>query len=292
MKVAVTGANGFIGKHVVKALFEAGHDVVGLDLLPPGTHPAYLHDVDITGAIDPLPGLDAVIHLAARSHPRQCDEDPVRAYDVNVQGTSRVLQFARKSGARKVVFSSSAHVYNIPPLYLPTDESHPLRLNNTYTTTKLLWEQLCDLYWTNHGLSYTVLRLFNVYGKGQARGYFLPDMIAKAEQGEINLSGANTTKDWVYCEDVARAFVLALGTSYIGALNIGTGVETELVRIAERIAWEYQVPLVAHADDGATRMCADRKRAGNVLGWTPAVNIWEGLGVILDAAKAKEPVRS
>ena len=290
MRVAVTGANGFIGKYVVKELLAADHEVIGLDLLPPGPHPAYLHDVDITEAIDPIAGLDAVIHLAARSHPRQCDEDPRRAYDVNVNGTSRVLQFALKSGARKVVFSSSAHVYGISPRYLPTDENHPLWLQNTYTTTKIIGEQLCELYYANHGLSYTVLRLFNAYGKGQALGYFVPDILAKAQAGQVTLSGGNTTKDWVYVEDVAKAFVLALATSFVGTVNIGTGIETDLASIAAIIAHETGAKFSTSSTENATRMCANNERARRVLGWSPTVRLSEGLNACLDTAKVKEPV--
>ena len=282
MKVLVTGHRGFIGQHVYKAILEAGHTVVGVDL----------PDADITQGLEPIPGLDAVIHLAARSHPRQCDEDPVRAYDVNVQGTSRALQMALKSGAKKVVFSSSAHVYDIPPKVLPTDEQQPVRLNNTYTTTKLLGEQLCDLYWTNHGLSYTTLRLFNVYGPGQALGYFIPDMIAKAKGGQVSLSGGATTKDWVYVEDVARAFVLALKTSFVGSVNIGTGVETDLATIGRLIAAETGVPFSMGPLGTPTRMCADNTRAKRILGWEPQVTLRRGLDACLDASEVKRAVRS
>ena len=271
MKVLVTGHRGFIGQHVYRAVLEAGHTVVGVDL----------PDVDITQGLAPIPGLDAVIHLAARSHPRQCDEDPRRAYDVNVQGTSRVLQMALKSGAKKVVFASSAHVYDIPPKVLPTDEQQPTRLNNTYTTTKLLGERLCQLYFENHGLSYAVLRLFNVYGPGQALGYFIPDMIAKAKGGTITLTGGATTKDWVYVEDVARAFVLAVESNFVGPINIGTGVETDLATIGRLIAAETGALFSMAPVGTATRMCADNTRAKRVLGWEPTVSLRGGIDLTL-----------
>ena len=281
MNVLVMGANGFIGRHVTKALREAGRTPITLDCVG---------DVDIHADItQPLPkieGLDAVIHLAAVSHPRDCDTNPSRAFDVNVNGTHQVLKMALASGAKKFVFSSSAHVYDIPPRYMPTDEMHPLRLNNTYTTTKILGEHLCQLYFENHGLSYTTLRLFNAYGTGQALGYFIPDMIGKAQEGHIGLTGGDTTKDWVYVEDVADAFVRALTTPFVGAINIGTGVETNLETIARFIADVYKAELTCNPIEHPTRMCADIGRAQRVLGWTPKVTIGEGLDTILNLVKA------
>ncbi len=289
LKVLITGANGFIGRHVVKALRETGHEAITLDL------PWYAHmDIaaDITGPLAPIPDLDAVIHLAAIASPRKCDADPSHAFNVNVNGTHQVLKMALASGATKVVFTSSAHVYDIPPRYLPTDEVHPLRLNNTYATSKILGEQLCELYWTNHGLSYTVLRLYNVYGPGQARGYFIPDMLGKT--GNIDLdAGGHTTKDWVWVEDVAQALLRAVESPFVGAINIGTGIETPLHVLAGQIVADrgfacFTAPL--YANDNVTRMQADISRAKKVLGWQPTVAVAEGLERILQAERVKVKV--
>ena len=282
MRVCVTGSAGFIGKHVCKALADAGHLVIPLDINIPWVQ------ADITQPLPKVPDLDAVIHLAALSHPRQCDENPGKAFAVNVAGTSNVLRMALESGAKKLVFSSSAHVYNIPPNWLPTDETHPLRLNNTYTTTKILGEQLCDLYWTNHGLSYTTLRLFNVYGPGQPKGYFVPDMLVKT--GDIDLGpGGHTTKDWVWIADATRAFVLALESDFVGPVNIGTGEETPLHFVAGRIASERGFVCKVSPTETISRMCADWHRAERVLGWKPTKSIREGLNAILSHEAAAVP---
>jgi UDP-glucose 4-epimerase len=283
MQVLVTGASGFIGEYVVRALFEAGHDVIGLDTGKP-TLEEWI-DADITQPIAPIPGLDAVIHLAAISHPRDCDNQPAAAFNVNVNGTHQVLKMAMESGAKKVVFASTAHVYGISPRYLPTDETHPLWLQNNYTLTKILGEQLCQLYYENHGLSYTVLRLFNAYGPGQGLGYFIPDMMAKTEDIDLG-AGGHTTKDWVYIEDVARAFVLAIETDFVGPVNIGTGIETPLHSIAGRIVSENGFACQVEAAEIWTRMCADISRAERVLGWSPSKSIWEGLDAVLGKVRS------
>ena len=289
MRVLVTGAAGFIGRHVCKALWEAGHEVFEVDLVAPEGkgHLWTVHDITKPFSQSPVI-LDAVIHLAALAAPRECDANPTRAFDINVNGTLQVLRMALASGAKKVVFSSSAHVFDIPPKWLPTDETHPLRLNNTYTTTKILGEELCELFWENHGLPYTTLRLFNAYGPGQSLGYFIPDQIAKAAKGDFELSGSNVTKDWVHVNDVAEAFVLALESSYVGALNVGTGVEIDLGTIARIIAKAYGVQVNCKPAAVPTRMCADWHRAQRILGWSPKVSLPEGLHELL-GNQAKVP---
>ena len=279
MRVLVTGANGFIGRHVLKALRDAGHDAIGLDneWLNLKWYEAVDMAVNITKPIDPIEGLDAVVHLAAMSNPRECDADPSMAFDVNVHGTHQVLRMAFETGVKRVVFASTAHVYGISPKYLPTDETHPLWLQNNYTLTKILGEQLCQLYYENHGLSFAALRLYNAFGPDQAKGYFIPDMLYKASKGGIVLPGGNTTKDFVYVEEVARAFVAAVESSYVGHINIGSGVETPLSDVASYIAHAMDAEFSTAPVEGATRMWGDITRARAVLGWTPSCSVPSGL---------------
>jgi UDP-glucose 4-epimerase len=269
MRVLVTGSNGFIGRHLVKALEQAGHTVLGWDL----------PDQDITQSFGNPTPLDAVIHLAAVASPLLCNEDPANGFNVNVQGTHNILKLAVASGAKRFVLASSAHVYGVSPKYLPTDERHPLWLQDIYTTTKILSEQLCQLFYDNHRLSYAAIRLFNGYGPGQKAGYFVPDMVQRAKAGKIELRGAQVTKDWAYIDDVVRAYGLALESSFVGAINIGTGRETKLEVIAARIAKAFgaELTLNEQPQGGPTRMLCDWRRAQGVLGWTPKVSLEEGL---------------
>ena len=294
MKVCVTGAAGFVGRHVCKALTGAGHDVIGLDVCPRSNMDQEWITADITQTLLPIWGLDAVIHLAAVAHPRECEADHARTFAVNVNGTYHVLQMALESGAKKFVFASTAHVYGISPKYLPTSESHPLGTplwrQHTYSRTKILGEQLCKRYYENDGLSCTILRLYNAYGSGQGRGYFIPDMLEMARRGRIELTGGSTTKDFVYVEDVARAFVLAIEAPFGGALtlNIGTGRESRLEDVASAIAMHLEVPYSDTGDEyRQTRMRADISRAGEQLGWKPQVSLEEGIRAVVDGATAK-----
>jgi nucleoside-diphosphate-sugar epimerase len=269
MRVLVTGAAGFIGKPLCNLLMQQGHDVLGWDL----------PDHDITQPCDWRgQALDAVLHLAAIASPPLCDKDPALAFRVNVLGTHNMLKLAVAAGAKRFVLASSAHVYGISPLYLPTDERAPRSVFDTYTTTKLLSEHLCQLFWDNYGLSYASIRLFNGYGPGQQLGYFIADKIQQAKAGNFELRGHQVTKDWVYIDDVARAYCLALQSPFVGVVNIGTGIETNLETIAKRIAHAFGVELnIQKTSSQPTRMCADRHRAEQVLGWKPEVSLEEGI---------------
>ena len=268
MRVLVTGAHGFIGRHLVKALEQSGHTVLGWDL----------PDQDITQPFGNARPLDAVIHLAAVASPAVCDRDPDLAFRVNVLGSHNMLKLAVQAGAKRFLMASTAHTYGVSPRYLPTDERHPLWLQDTYTTTKILSEQLCQLFWENHGLSYAAIRLFNGYGPNQQLGYFIPDKIQQAQAGNFELRGHQVTKDWVYIDDLVRAYLLALDSRYVGQINVGTCVETDLETIANQIAKSFGVQVtIQPTSSPPTRMCADWRRAKSVLGWEPKVTLDEGL---------------
>ena len=269
MRVLITGANGFIGRHLVQALEKGGHTVVGWDL----------PDQDITAPFGNPRPLDAVIHLAAIASPAVCNRDPATAFGANVQGTHNILKLAVAAGAKRFILASTAHVYGVSPRYLPTDERHPVWLQDVYTTTKLLGEQLCGLFFDNHGLSYAAIRLFNGFGPGQKPGYFISDMISHAQTGRIELQGHQITKDWIFIDDLVRAYLLAMQSQFVGAINVGTGKEATLGSIAARVASAFGAELVIseQPQDGPTRMCADWGRAQRVLGWEPKVSLEEGL---------------
>jgi len=290
VKVLVTGAVGFIGRKLCRELRERtwkgihGFDVVELDKEKLTAGGAIQCDIRNEGSMKVaatlMEGVDACVHLAAIAAPRQAEADPSLAWETNVRGTQNVLALCRKMGVKKVVFASSAHVYGISPKYLPTDERHPLALLDTYTATKIMGEQLCHLYYENYGLSYTTCRLFNAYGPGQSPDYFIGVKLKQARAGgSVTIMNGDVTKDWVWVYDVVEALIQCLQTSYVGPLNIGTGTETSLREIADRIASAYDTVVVPDSskDSGPTRMCADWSRAERVIGWKPTVHLAEGI---------------
>lgn len=289
--VLVTGASGFIASHLIPKLMREGYNVVGVDNRTLENAEWPILNVDITDlkSLMNIPETDYLIHLAAIAAPIICRDNPKLAYDINVLGTNNILQWASSHHVKKAIFLSTAHVYGISPKYMPTPEEAPLQLNNdVYTTTKILGEYLCKMFYNNFSLPYTTFRLYNSYGPTQTTDYFIPAMIAKAKKGEIVLKGAEVTKDWIYISDTMTAITNGLKTDYVGELNIGTGIQTSLGSIAETIAKEFNAKFSLDLEQPKpTFMQADMTKTKNILNWEPTIPFEVGLKTTLDWYKSK-----
>jgi len=294
--VLVTGAAGFIGSHLLPVLIREGYEVIAFDR--PETFKNNYHgeakicEGDICDHLQmehfgKMLKFDSIIHLAAIAAPRIAETRPAEVFQVNVYGTYNVLKMAREAGAKRVIFASSAHVYGISPKYLPTDERHPLALQDTYTSSKIMGEQLCHLFYENHNMPYVTLRMFNGYGPRQSFDYFIPSMIKQAMQtGAIVLRGRYITKDFIYVDDMVNAIVAVLPSQYVGPLNVGTGIQTTLENVAQYIAKSLYAELnFAETDDrGPTHMQCDASRI-QAFGWSPKTSLNDGLSKTIEFFK-------
>jgi len=293
-RVLVTGAAGFIGSHLLPELVKEGYEVTALDKTDALL---YLHgtwsevDVDICDeakmkALGKTLQPDFIIHLAAMAAPTVAEKKPEESFRVNVYGTLNVLRMAKEAKVKRVVFPSTAHAYGISPKYMPTDESHPLALQDTYTTSKILGEQLCQLFYQNHNISYVTLRMFNGYGPHQSLDYFIPAMIEQAKRGSIVLRGRYITKDFIYVSDMVDAILTVLPSDYVGALNVGTGFQIALEYVADYIAKRFGVKLTFAETEhkGPTHMQCDSSRLRG-FGWHPKVSIENGLDKTIESFK-------
>ena len=289
MRILVTGAGGFLAQHLIPALLKEGHEVSPIDNLEEFDEKSKkgieYGDIREPFTFARFKDCEAVIHLAAIAAPDLARRNKAEAFNINVRGTFNILEFARKSGMKKVVFMSSAHVYGISPHYVPTPETHSLTFHDTYTATKVIGEHLCQQFYDSYGLPYTILRLFNGYGPGQSFDYFVPSMVAKASATrKIVLRGADTTKDFVFVEDVMEAMVRALKTDYVGEINIGSGKQTKLEEVAQYIASKFDAKYERDANQPPeTHMEAGTTRAEKVLGWKATTPLEEGLDRTMEA---------
>ena len=296
MKVLVTGGAGFIGSHVVDALIAEGHQVAVIDDLSTGkreqVNPAarfYRVDLrddtamaDVFAAEQP----EAISHQAAKANVRESLEKPVLYADVNVLGSLKLLELARKNGVRKVIYASTGGAAYGEPQYLPVDEDHPVNPLDPYGASKHHVEHYLYLYRQNYGLDYTVLRYPNVYGPRQdplgeagVVAIFTGQMLTGCHP-VINGSGEQE-RDFVYVGDIARANVLALSRGSGGIYNLGSGQGTSVNQVfaALKAATGYQGPeLHGPAKLGEVfKIYLDASRARSELGWQPTVSFDEGI---------------
>lgn len=281
MSILVTGANGFIGIQVCKALLQRGHRVVSLyhrrrERLNALAGHADLHieggDIldraklrEICRAYRP----DGVCHLAVQP---PGTHDPRMARQVNVQGTQSLLDICCIEGIPRLVYTSTMSVYNfLVPSYLPVDEEHPVEPLQAYGEEKWIAEQHCLAYRRSCGMRIPVLRLAGIYGPGKRSGAVynftravLRDEVVKIEQ--------NRRVDLLYVEDAAEAVVTSLEKAEEvedEVLNIGAGCSVGLDELAASIGREMGKDVRIDCGEEGNEFYLDISRAREVLGFHP-----------------------
>ncbi|NOJ77166.1 NAD-dependent epimerase/dehydratase family protein [Myxococcus xanthus] len=312
MKVLVTGGAGFIGSHVCDEFLRGGHDVIALDDLSGGKRENLdprvrlaVHDIRSREASELIKSEkpDVLCHLAAQMDVRRSVDDPSFDADVNIRGMLNLLEAARVSGVKKVIFSSTGGAIYGEQDVFPAPESHPTRPISPYGVSKASGELYLGYYRAQYGLPYVALRYANVYGPrqnphGEAGVVAIFSQRLIAGQGCTIFGEGKQTRDFVFGPDVARANRLAFENDYVGAINIGTGVETDINRLyallAEAAGSSVSVTHAPGKPGEQMRSCVDNALAKKVLGWEPSVDVREGLRRTLEyfRQKAGAPARA
>jgi UDP-glucose 4-epimerase len=303
LRFLVTGGAGFIGSHIVEALLRQNHQVRVLDNFSsgkrenlPSTHNQLeILEEDICDAeavARALAGVDGVFHEAALvSVPKSVDH-PESSFEINARGTFNVFDGARKAGARRVIYASSAAVYG-DATELPVAESLAPRPLSPYGLDKLYGEQLGQLYSSLYGQEIFALRYFNVFGPRQdpASPYsgvisIFVDRLRSGKSMSIFGDGEQT-RDFVYVGDVVEANLKAMFAKYQGfrAFNVGSGRQTslnELFRELRHLSGSLTEPAYAAARAGDIRhSLADISLIRREIGYSPAFSLSEGLRLLL-----------
>lgn len=306
MNILVTGGAGFIGSHTVDALIKDGHRVSIIDDLSTGLKKnlnpkANFYEVDIRdkGAADVFKKEkpEAVFHFAAQMNLRRSLEDPIFDAENNVLGSLNVLECARESGAKRFIFSSSGGGISGESSQIPISESFPPAPTSPYGLTKLMTERYLEMWERLYGLKYVALRYANVYGprqnvKAEAGVIAIfAEKLLREELPTINGDGRQT-RDYVYVDDVVRANLAALNSDANGVFNVGTGVETSVNELFERIRHLLGVNISAvraPAIKGeALRSALDIGNAKEGLGWEPRVSLEEGIAATVEFFRQKK----
>jgi UDP-glucose 4-epimerase len=302
-KVLVTGGAGFIGSRTVDELLEAGAgEIVVVDDMARG------RPENLAGALasrrvrlvrgdicdqalmrELVLGSDIVFHLAALRI-TQCAAEPRRAMQVMVDATYDLLELCVEADVRKVVMASSASIYGMASSF-PTREDHNPYANRTlYGAAKTFGEGLLRTFKDEHGLDYVALRYFNAYGpRMDIHGRYTEVLIRWMECVEAGLppvvfGDGSQTMDMVHVDDIARANVLAARAPATDvALNIGSGMETSLLQLAERVAEAMGSESLApiHEKERAVnpvpKRLADISLAAELIGYAPTISLQEGM---------------
>ncbi|HEY2073022.1 MAG TPA: NAD-dependent epimerase/dehydratase family protein [Gaiellaceae bacterium] len=291
MRAIVTGGAGFIGSNLIDALLARGDEAHALDDLSKGSREnvptgADLHVADIR---DPDEVFDAVrpevvFHLAAQADVRVSVENPSLDADVNVLGTIRILEAARRHDAKVVFASSGGAAYG--ECDGPAPESAPLRPLAPYGTSKVCGEEYLATWNRLYGTSHVSLRLGNVYGPRQMphgeAGVVAIFMGLLRDGGTPTIFGDGAqTRDYVFVADIADAMVRALDMKGGGVYNVGTGIETSVAELFDAIRAASGIdrePAYAPARLGELqRSVLDPSLAARELGWRPQRSLADGL---------------
>ncbi len=272
-RVVVTGATGFLGRHLARALEACGVEVLGLSR-------ATGHDV-LTAPL-PLDGVDHVFHLAAATGIPAAWDDPPGVMLTNTQGTVRVLDQCRRAGC-PMTFAST-YVYGRPDR-LPVAEDARVHPSNPYSLSKLLAEEACRAFTGMYGLRVNVLRIFNIYGPGQDARFLVPHILRQAMDpgaDEVVVQDLAPRRDYVHVDDVVRGFLAATRLEGFHLFNLGSGISHSVAEVialacaaAGRAKPARQTGAVRPADVPET--VADISAIGAALGWRPRVTLEAGL---------------
>lgn len=249
MNILLTGGAGFIGSHIADSYIDLGHNVIVIDNLSTGkveniNPKAKFIQLDINSPeiekIFQSYQIDIINHHAAQIDVRVSVDNPVFDAEVNILGSIRLYELAKKYHIKKIIFASSGGTVYGEQIYFPADENHPLQPCSPYGISKLTNEKYLYYYKTVHNIDYVALRYSNVYGPRQnphgeagVVAIFTKKFLLD-EQPIINGDGLNT-RDYVFISDVVRANVFALDASVSGSFNIGTGVEHDVNYIFRKI---------------------------------------------------------
>jgi NAD dependent epimerase/dehydratase len=295
-KILVTGADGFIGSHLVEALVTKGYDVRAfvyynsfnswgwLDHAPRIVRDGadvFSGDIrDPYGVRQAMKGCDAVLHLAALIAIPYSYHSPDTYIDTNVKGTLNVLQAARELGISRLVHTSTSEVYGTAR-FVPITEDHPLQGQSPYSASKIGADHLAYSFYASFGLPVVIARPFNTYGPRQSARAVIPTIITQIASGQrkISLGAVSPTRDFSFVQDTVAGFIAALESNAgLGeVVNFGSNFEISVGDTAQLIAEVMGVSIELVTDElrfrpehsEVERLWADNIKARQLFGWAP-----------------------
>ena len=302
--VLVTGADGFIGSHLVEKLIDEGNKVKAfvyynsfnswgwLDSFPKeklNKLEIFAGDIrDPNGVRTAVKGVDTIYHLAALIAIPYSYHSPDSYVDTNVKGTLNVLQAARNYDVKRILVTSTSEVYGTA-MYVPIDEKHPRQGQSPYSASKIGADAMADSFYRSFNLPVTIVRPFNTFGPRQSARAVIPTIITQLLAGktEIKLGALHPTRDLLFVKDTANGFLeIAKSSKTIGEeINIATQEEISIQDLAQKIIELINPKAKIISDD--MRLRPEKSEVERLLGsatkiksltdWRPKFNLDEGL---------------
>lgn len=291
MRILVAGGHGFIGRHVVQMLCEEGHEVVVLDLQPapqdlPGSRYHFIAGDFFHSDIARIAiggGVDALIHMVGLADAQIAEQQPDVSFRLNVYAAHLALEACKAYGVSHIIVPSTAAVYGTSRRSPNAEDQTPDPVS-IYAYHKWMVETIAKGYWVSYGISYSVLRLFNVYGKGH-RG-IIHSCLSSARRGiPAKVFGARQLRDFVYVGDVARAIAQAacVPQARNQVINVGSGQGhpiQDIVELLQEIVPNLKVEYLERPNFRPYDSVADISLARALMGFNPKATLEDIKNVI------------
>lgn len=310
--ILVTGADGFIGSHLVESLIEKGYKVKAFVMYNSFNSSGWLDTLskekykqieifsgdirDPNGVRQAMKGIDIVFHLAALIAIPFSYHSPDSYIDTNIKGTLNVLQAARELELERIIITSTSEVYGTAQ-YVPIDEKHPFQGQSPYSATKIAADRLAESFYRSFSLPVTIVRPFNTYGPRQSARAVIPTIIAQLLSGkqEIKLGSLTPTRDFNYVKDTVEGFIaIAKSDKTVGEeINIATQKEISIGYLAETII--NQINPNAKIICDKQRLRPEKSEVNRLLGanskirqltnWEPRYTFEQGIKITIEWIK-------
>jgi nucleoside-diphosphate-sugar epimerase len=280
-EILVTGATGFLGRHLVAALESRGFTVRRYSSA----------DGDIASCTFRMDGVSRVFHLAGKSYVPDSWNNPQDFYRTNVMGTVNVLEHCRRSDAALTLIST--YLYG-QPQRLPIAEDHPVAAVNPYAHSKLLAEEAAHFYERCFGLELTIIRPFNIYGPGQAASFLIPSIVRQVldpATEAVRVRDLRPKRDYLYVADAVSMLLASLRAGSHGVFNLGSGCSASVAEVIELVntAAGIRKPVVSadvERPGEIMDVVADTSRAAAELNWRPCTSIADGIAAVVAVERA------
>jgi dTDP-glucose 4,6-dehydratase len=302
-KILVTGADGFIGSHLVESLVNQGYKVKAFVLYNSFNKWGWLDSLDKSvlseievfagdirdpyGVKNAMEGCDSVLHLAALIAIPYSYHSPDTYIDTNIKGTLNILQAARSLNVERIIHTSTSEVYGTAR-FVPITEEHPLQGQSPYSASKIGADQLAYSFYTSFELPVITIRPFNTYGPRQSARAVIPTIITQLANGldVLKLGSIHPTRDFNYVQDTVDGFIAALKAenAFGETINLGSNFEISIGDTVNVIAELMNKSITIETDDKrlrpkdseVERLWADNKKAADLLHWKPKYGGLEG----------------